>query len=66
MPKANPLAPLVDPMAVLREMYDDGDWWDYVSGGDDTNPCEPKPEDWGILNGELVVVDYAAPALSNP
>jgi hypothetical protein len=38
------------------------DWWDYQPGGDE-DPCESKNEDWAILDGELVAVDYAAPAI---
>jgi hypothetical protein len=61
MPAAEPLDPRSDPMITLSEMYDD--WWDYQPGGDG-DPCEPKPADWGLLDGELVAVDYAAPALA--
>lgn len=40
-----------------------GDWWDYMPGGDEW-PCEPKSADWGVLNGQLVAVDYSAPAVT--
>ena len=39
------------------------DWRDYQGGGDTQCPCEHKPEDWGILDGLMVCVDYSEPAL---
>lgn len=33
--------------------------WDYQGPGDDGWPFEPKAEDWGMLNGRLVAVDYS-------
>jgi hypothetical protein len=60
MPAATPLDPSADAMAILAEMH--ADWWDYQPGGDD-DPCEPKAADWGLLNGELVAVDYASLAI---
>ena len=42
--------------------YDTVDeWWSYdPSKGDiDTFPGEPKAADWGMLDGRLVLVDYA-------
>ena len=39
-----------------------GDWWDYSPGGD-AWPCEPKAADWGVLDGRIVSIDYAAPAI---
>jgi hypothetical protein len=59
MPAAVPLVPAADPIAMLSAMHGD-DWWDYRSGGDDGQPTEPKSADWGMLDGELVAVDYAA------
>jgi hypothetical protein len=60
MAAATSLAPSTDLISRLCEM---GDWWDYQAGEHDSNPTEPKSEDWGRLNCELVAVDYAAPAL---
>jgi hypothetical protein len=57
MPAVEPLPPGTDMAPVL-----DVDWWDYRPGGDGW-PCEPKPADWGILDGRIVAVDYAAPAI---
>jgi hypothetical protein len=57
MPAAQPLPADPDMAAVL-----DLDWWDYEPGGDGW-PCEPKAADWGILDGRMVAVDYAAPTL---
>jgi hypothetical protein len=37
--------------------------WDYMSDGDEGQPFEWKPADWGWLNGRLVALDYSAPAL---
>ena len=45
--------------ANMKDVLDD-DWWDYVPGGDGW-PCEPKPADWGVLDGRIVAVDYGAP-----
>jgi hypothetical protein len=45
-------------MAMLSAMHND--WWDYFAGDDDGQPTEPKAADWGLLDGELVAVDYAA------
>jgi hypothetical protein len=36
--------------------------WDYLGPGDDDFPFEWKCEDWGVLEGGLVAVDYAATA----
>jgi hypothetical protein len=33
--------------------------WDYRGPGDDGHPFEPKPLDWGWLNGRPVALDYA-------
>ena len=45
----------------------EGEWkfeelpkWDYDPAGGDGWPGEPKREDWGMLDGKLVLVDYAA------
>jgi hypothetical protein len=57
MRAAKPLPPDTDLTEVLCE-----DWWDYMPGGDEW-PCEPKPADWGLLDGRIVAVDYAAPAV---
>jgi hypothetical protein len=37
--------------------------WDYQAGADDSEPFESKAPDWGILDGRVVAVDYAADAL---
>ena len=37
--------------------------WDYRGLGDEPEPFEYKASDWGWLDGELVALDYAAPAL---
>lgn len=34
--------------------------WNYLGEPDDEHPFEWKPSDWGILDGRLVAVDYAA------
>jgi hypothetical protein len=36
--------------------------WDYSGQGDDCCPFEWKPDDWGMVNGKIVAVDYAATA----
>lgn len=36
--------------------------WNYRPG-DESEPFEYKASDWGWLNGKLVALDYAAPAL---
>jgi hypothetical protein len=54
--------PVDDDFNIAEVDVEHGDWWDYIPGGDEW-PCEPKREDWGVLNGRLVAVDYAAPAL---
>jgi hypothetical protein len=36
--------------------------WDYLPP-DDEHPFEPKPDNWGMLDGGLVAVDYATPVL---
>jgi hypothetical protein len=42
-----------------RELGPDG--WYYAGPGDDVCPFEfGKPNDWGVLDGRLVAVDYAA------
>jgi hypothetical protein len=33
--------------------------WDYRGPGDDGYPFEPKPLDWGWLDGRPVALDYA-------
>jgi hypothetical protein len=33
--------------------------WDYRGPGDDGSPFEPKPKDWGWLDGRPVALDYA-------
>ena len=33
--------------------------WDYRGPGDDGHPFEPKPIDWGWLDGRPVALDYA-------
>jgi hypothetical protein len=57
MQTAEPLPSQIDMSEVLCE-----DWWDYIPGGDEW-PCEPKRTDWGLINGRVVAVDYAAPAV---
>ncbi|MGA9893776.1 MAG: hypothetical protein WBQ55_15810, partial [Xanthobacteraceae bacterium] len=37
--------------------------WDYMPPNDEGEPFEYKPSDWGMLNGRLIALDYAAPAL---
>ena len=41
------------------------DFWDYdpSKGRLDIWPGEFKPEDLGVIDGQYVLVDYAAPAL---
>jgi len=34
--------------------------WQYMGVGDDGQPFEWKVDDWGVLNGKVVAVDYAA------
>ena len=36
--------------------------WAYSGQGDDDHPFEWKPDDWGMVNGRIVAVDYAATA----
>jgi len=36
--------------------------WAYEGHGDDDHPFEWKVNDWGLLRGKLVAVDYAATA----
>ena len=36
--------------------------WDYLSNGDDPCPFEPKGQDWGLLEGRIVAVDYGIDA----
>jgi hypothetical protein len=38
--------------------------WDYLGHNDDVCPFEWKPSDWGVLDGRLVAVDYAASCTS--
>jgi hypothetical protein len=40
------------------------DFWEYnpIKGASDSWPGEFKPEDWGIIDGRYVLVDYGAPA----
>jgi hypothetical protein len=42
----------------VRELGRDG--WDRAGVGDDDCPFEWKPIDWGMLDGRIVAVDYAA------
>lgn len=58
MPAVAPLPAGTYPRTRLPE-----DWWDYMGPGDDEDPTEPKAEDWGILDGELVAIDYASSVL---
>lgn len=58
MRAAEPVPAGTDMSPVLVE-----DWWNYLAGEDDDWPCEPKDEDWGMLDGRVVAVDYAAAAL---
>jgi hypothetical protein len=37
--------------------------WDYVPPDDEGGPFEYKASDWGWLDGRLVALDYATPAL---
>jgi hypothetical protein len=37
--------------------------WDYVPTNDEGHPFEHKASDWGWLGGQLVALDYSAPAL---
>lgn len=37
--------------------------WDYHGLGDEPDPSEGKPSDWGRLDGVIVALDYAALAL---
>ena len=37
-------------------------WWGYDFCGP-TSPWEHKPQDWGVLDGRIVAVDYAGVAL---
>jgi hypothetical protein len=57
MRAARPLPADVHPADVI-----DRDWWDYLGGEDLECPCEHKPADWGMLDGVMVCVDYAASA----
>ena len=59
MTAADPLAPGLSPTDEWA------DFWDYdpSKGEIDEWPGEFKPEDWGLINGRRVLVDYAAPAL---
>jgi hypothetical protein len=38
------------------------DAWDYMPGGEDGCPFEPKPSDWGWFKGRRVALDYSTPA----
>jgi hypothetical protein len=38
--------------------------WDYLGQGDDDCPFEWKPDDWGMMDGRIVAVDYAATVCS--
>jgi hypothetical protein len=40
-----------------------GDWWDYHPAEGEPFPSECKRDDWGLLEGRLVLVDYAAHTL---
>ena len=33
--------------------------WDYGGQGDDDCPFERKPENWAMLDGRLVALDYS-------
>jgi len=59
MPRAVPLSD--DEMSELIERDALPDW-DYAPGGEE-EPFEYKPEDWGRLDGRIVALDYAAPAI---
>lgn len=37
--------------------------WHYRGMHDEPDPFEGKPSDWGYLDGKIVALDYAAPAL---
>ena len=37
--------------------------WDYLPPNDEGHPFEYKASDWGWLDGQLVALDYSAPAL---
>ena len=58
MPKARPLTP---PEVVTMRRHNFS-WWDYTPLGPGT-PWESKPEDWGVVDGCIVAVDYSMPAL---
>lgn len=57
-----PVAKPVSPDFSARVLDVEGDWWDYMPG-DDSWPCEPKSADWGVYQGRIVAVDYAANAM---
>lgn len=41
--------------------------WDYhPHDPDGPDPFEWKPSDWGRIDGRLVAVDYATPAMADP
>ena len=41
--------------------------WDYrPRDGDGPDPFELKPSDWGRIDGRLVAIDYATPAMADP
>lgn len=40
-----------------------GDWWDYHPAEGESFPGECKRDDWGLLDGRLVLVDYAVQSL---
>lgn len=60
MAAASPLPAEVEPTE------DWADWWDYepARGPCDEWPGEFKREDWGVLDGRRVLIDYSAPALA--
>lgn len=59
MPEARPLTKAEADEHESNDTYPD---WDYVPGGP-SEPFEYKASDWGYLDGRLVALDYAAPAL---
>ena len=61
MPAAHPLEDEFDPRMWLSSTGKE--WWDYLAGDDDADPTESKARDWGMLDGNLVAVDYATGAM---
>jgi hypothetical protein len=52
MTSADPLPSGISPELEWADFWDEEDW-----------PGEFKSEDWGLLKGRRVLLDYAAPAL---